>query len=524
MNKKMGKVLTLGIIIAILVSVLGVFAIPRTNDIHYQNQGTDATPPRNLYAKGYEGYVNLRWDEPANGADQITGYNIYRSLNQDIKVYLTSVSVSEQNYRDEEVDNGRVYYYWVTAEYGNNQETDFSNRDDAQPFGTSPPTQPKDLEAFPGDEKVELTWESPDDDGGDDIDNYEIYRGTESGEESHIDTVAPSESYVDNNVSNGITYYYQVRAINGAGESPISNEVSVTPIEDLSTPESPSNLQAFIGSDHVELHWDAPLDDGGSSIMSYKIYRENTATSQKRKFSADKNKTFYVDEDIDPGYDYKYKVSAVNVAGEGLTSNEVKAETVTTGFPPAPRNLDAESRDEKVKLSWGEPSYDSGTVLSYHIYRGSTPTGLQYHTTVSGETEFTDKKVDNDNTYYYKVKAVSSDKLIGLDSNVDSATPLEAEDQDSGGGMWIPLLIIVIVLLGGIIFYMWWMNQEEAKGPQQPDQHEWQRSPQEEQTPPPPPESEQGGEGYQQQPPPPGQQQGEIDNPPQNEPEDDWSL
>ncbi len=525
MDKKLRKLLTLGVIVVMLATVFSVFLIPQTDDMYYQ--GVDVTPPRNLFAKGYDGYVNLRWEPPAQGSDRVTGYEIFRSLNPENKNRLTSLLGSVQEYRDEDVENGRLYYYWIRAEYGNSKKTGFEPDENdelvqARPFGTSPPTSPKNLEAIPNDGIVELHWEEPDDDGSDRIDGYEIYRGTISGGESKLYTIAPTTSFKDNNVTNGITYYYKIRAYNGAGGSPLSNEAVVTPIADLTTPDAPSNLQAFIGDEYIELHWDTPLHDGGSQILRYKIHRETIFNTQKREMETDGNETYYVDDDIVPGFDYKYKVSAMNVAGDGLTSNEVKAETVTQGFPPAPQNLDAESGDEKVKLSWTEPPYTDGTIVSYHIYRGSTTTGLKYHTTVSGENRFTDKKVENDNTYYYKVKAVSSDKLIGFDSNVDSATPLEAEDKDEGGGMWLPLLIIAIIIIGGILFYVWWMNQQEAKGPQQPASHEWQKSQQEEGTPPPPPES---GQNYQEQPPPPGeQQQGEVNNPPQSEPEDEWSL
>ena len=37
-------------------------------------------------------------------------------------------------------------------------------------------------------------------------------------------------SYTDTNVTNGVTYYYQVSAGNGVGESNLSQEVSATPL------------------------------------------------------------------------------------------------------------------------------------------------------------------------------------------------------------------------------------------------------------------------------------------------------
>ena len=521
MNKKLGKLLTIGVILVMLATVFSVFMIPTENEIYYQD--VFVSKPRHLDAtQGYNNYVSLSWDPPAQEAPHVTRYKIYRSLDEDNKKFHVSVLASQLTYQDENLEPGRQYYYWVTAEYGEDQETDFSNRATGWIAGTSPPTVPKNLEAYPGAGSVELVWEEPDDDGGDSIDSYEIFRGTQSGGEYQIDTINPATSYTDYDVTNGITYYYRIRAVNIAGESDLSNEVIVTPIEELSTPGAPTNLQAYVGEELIELHWDEPEDVGGSAIRFYRVHRENTFDMQKRKYTTEDNETYYVDENIVSGIDYKYKVSAVNVAGEGLESNEIEAETLTTTtvFPPNPQNLDAKSGDEKVKLSWVEPTYNEGVIVSYHIYKGSNTDNLEYYTTVTGKTEFTDTDVENDNTYYYRTKAISGNKLISNQSNLDSATPLKKEEDD-GGGFWLPLLIIAIILIGGIIFYMWWMNQEEAKGPQQPSQHEWQKSPQEEGTPPPPPGS---GQENQQQPPPPETQEGEINNQPQKEPEDDWSL
>src|SRR5581483_3534305 len=47
-----------------------------------------------------------------------------------------------------------------------------------------------------------------------------------------------SLSYVDNTVTNGVTYTYTVVAVNSAGSSPASNAVTATPV---ATPATPTN-------------------------------------------------------------------------------------------------------------------------------------------------------------------------------------------------------------------------------------------------------------------------------------------
>jgi fibronectin type 3 domain-containing protein len=61
---------------------------------------------------------------------------------------------------------------------------------------------------------------------------YNVYRGTSSGGESTT-PLNPSQitttSYTDTNVTHGTTYYYIVEAVDSAGNSSPSNEVSATP-------------------------------------------------------------------------------------------------------------------------------------------------------------------------------------------------------------------------------------------------------------------------------------------------------
>jgi hypothetical protein len=75
---------------------------------------------------------------------------------------------------------------------------------------------------------VALSWTVPAD-GGSPISGYRIYRGTTPGGEALLTTVTIGTTYLDTAVTSGVTYYYQVTAVNGDGESVRSVEVSATP-------------------------------------------------------------------------------------------------------------------------------------------------------------------------------------------------------------------------------------------------------------------------------------------------------
>ncbi|MEA3287347.1 MAG: FG-GAP-like repeat-containing protein, partial [Candidatus Marinimicrobia bacterium] len=90
---------------------------------------------------------------------------------------------------------------------------------------------PQNLDATSGDTQVILDWADTDEA---DLAKYRVYRGTVPAVYSLHDSLTAGEpitsAYVDNNVSNGTTYYYVVKAVDADGNvSDASNEASATP-------------------------------------------------------------------------------------------------------------------------------------------------------------------------------------------------------------------------------------------------------------------------------------------------------
>lgn len=97
-----------------------------------------------------------------------------------------------------------------------------------------PPSKPEGLKATAGDAEVNLSWEPPSFLGSHPIANYLIYRGVGEGL-SLLQVVGSTETYVDQEVQPGTTYYYRVAAWNAAGESAQSRLSLAAPF-DLTNP------------------------------------------------------------------------------------------------------------------------------------------------------------------------------------------------------------------------------------------------------------------------------------------------
>jgi hypothetical protein len=97
------------------------------------------------------------------------------------------------------------------------------------PADTTPPSAPSALSASGGKRKIVLKWGPSTDTGGSGLAGYEIHRATSvNGTYSIIATTAGT-SYTDGGVPRGRTYWYYIKAYDGAGNrSSPSNTASAT--------------------------------------------------------------------------------------------------------------------------------------------------------------------------------------------------------------------------------------------------------------------------------------------------------
>ena len=337
--------------------------------------------------------VNLSWVAPSSGdITPVTNYKIYRGTISGGETYLNMVG-SQLTYIDSS-PNLPSGYYKVSAVNAIG-ESSLSNEASAI---FSAPSAPQNFAAVSNWPNVNLTWTAPSSNGGAPITNYKIYRGSSSGNEIYYATVGAVLSYIDS-APNPSANYYKVLAVNGIGESPLSNEASAI----FSVPTAPQNLAAVKNWPNVNLTWTAPSSNGGTPITNYKIYRG--ASSGNEIYYATVGAVLsYIDSAPNPSANY-YKVLAVNGIGESPLSGEVSA---IFSVPSVPQNLTASAGNQKVILNWQAPSSDGGsTITNYNIYRGTVSGEETLFTTIGAVLTYTDTGLTNDITYYYKVSAVN---------------------------------------------------------------------------------------------------------------------
>ncbi len=184
--------------------------------------------PVNLSAVSGDGYVLLTWEGPDyDGLSPITSFAIWRE-DDAAPFSIAEVGPGMLEYNDTTAFNGETYQYFVLA-WNEIGESGRSEKVQGMPMKVIvPPSPPKGLTAALDGDAIDLTWEGVDDDGGDDVKAYNIYRRINENTSELLRVFTSSIFYyTDTDVMPGNTYYYHLTAENSAGESAPSDEVSV---------------------------------------------------------------------------------------------------------------------------------------------------------------------------------------------------------------------------------------------------------------------------------------------------------
>src|SRR5262245_19380345 len=274
--------------------------------------------PASLTATPGNAQVSLSW--PASvGA---TSYHVKRARVSG-GPYTTVACATTTSYTDTGLTGGTTYYYVVSAAYsaglnGGGESAD-SIEASATPQGLTPPSAPAVLSATPGNGQVALSWSA-----SSGATSYNVKRATVSGGPYTTIASPSSTSSTNSGLTNGTTYYYVVSAVNSAGESGNSPQVSATP-QPPPQPAEPTNVRASSGPPKggVTLKWTQSTTPG---VTQNNIYRRTTSPSYPAAPTVKINAaTSYVDTKLTSGTTYCYQVTAVSSGGESPPSNEACA-------------------------------------------------------------------------------------------------------------------------------------------------------------------------------------------------------
>ncbi len=369
--------------------------------------------PQSLNAVGAVGQISISWQPPlSDGGASITGYNVYRANADGSNRVAIASGINQLSYIDSGLAADTTYRYDVSAV---NLKGEGASTSPVSAKTASVPSAPIDLQATAANQKAELSWSAPASNGGSAILNYEVLRGSSPTNCIVIGT-STSTSFEDTGLTNGASYYYQVRAVNAVGSGAACPAVSVIPV---GLPSAPRNLILTASNASVSLSWTVPADNGASPISGYQVWRGTSPTDLV--LVATVSACAYLDNGLANGQTYYYKVYATN--GQGTEATGVAGNAIPATVPGVPLNVAAQPSDATVSLSWSQPATDGGrSIIAYQIYRRIQGGSWAQISQTSG-LQFTDSGLTNGRTYEYYLTA-TNDMGTGQSTASVSATPL----------------------------------------------------------------------------------------------------
>jgi hypothetical protein len=180
-------------------------------------------------------------------------------------------------------------------------------------------------------------------------------------------------------------------------------------------PETPANLQASAGGDHViDLSWDA----AASGTASYRVERAQGGCKGTFRTIADQlSEASYSDVDASGQVTYGYRVTAFDGTCASSTSDCVETETTGTCtaapiFAGISSAVDAGTTLCRIDLGWTAAQPACGGTASYSVYRsdvsGFVPGDGNRIALGWLDTLFQDATASGGTTYYYAVRSVDS--------------------------------------------------------------------------------------------------------------------
>ncbi len=196
---------------------------------------------------------------------------------------------------------------------------------------TTAPSNPTNLAASAvSTSQINLSWSASTDNVG--VTGYRLERCSGANCSNFAEIATPGgTSYSNTGLAAGTTYGYRVRAVDAAGNpSSYSSVASATApnqtTTDTAAPSNPTNLAASaVSTSQINLSWSASTDNVG--VTGYRLERCSGANCTNFAQIATPGGTSYSNTGLTAGTTYRYRVRAVDLAGNLSSYSSVASAT-----------------------------------------------------------------------------------------------------------------------------------------------------------------------------------------------------
>ena len=321
--------------------------------------------------------MQLSWSE-YSGAN---GYEIWCSVDGGTYTKVKTCAKNQFSTSHTGLSAGHLYSYKIIAINSAGTTVAISDIKSACALAT-----PTITEIVPLSDGISLAWSK-----ASGADRYNIYRSNSAnGTYSYITSVQGVESFVDNSVENGKTYYYKVRAYKKIDGIVYYGGYSGEAMKQFIKMSSPSASPK--SGVTVSLSWSKI-----GNAYSYKILHSTDGVSYTVVKTTGSSQTSTSHTGLTAGTLHYYQIQVYDDSSTLIAVSGI-AKTVTLATPelygPA---LEATG----IRLSWSKAS----GADRYNIYRSTSQNGTyEYITSVQKVETYLDTDVVSGTTYYYKIR------------------------------------------------------------------------------------------------------------------------
>jgi len=343
---------------------------------YFYNEGVTGTflsaPEITSLTCGAEG-VNIAW-----GA--VEGAEKYRVYYYGSKGWTRMLDTEDTSYVDKDVASGHTYKYTVRCINADGTAFTSGYLSGKSVYYIAAPTITSMTNTTEG---VKITWAA---ETG--AEKYRVYYYGRNGWTKMADTT--STSYVDADVSSGVTYTYTVRCLNSAGNA-------------FTSYFKPGVKHTFIAAPQITaLRWgDASVGITWGPVTGAELYRVYVRTDSGWKRIADTKENFYEDKDVVSGNTYTYTVRCLNADATAFTSGYRSGTSIK--FLSTPHVTSVSQSGGNVTVKWGAVQ----GAVKYRVYY-KTEGGSWTRLADTTDTTYVHQNIASGSSYTYTVRCINA--------------------------------------------------------------------------------------------------------------------